>query len=535
MGLVSKGKLLFNTIKYLKPVQIRYQVLNRLMPREDFRKYKKTGIAYKDYSLWIGSLDDDSAFIERFLPERLLANELTLLNETREFKAWLFLDASHLWNFNVHYLEYLVPLCSLGKSTGDQKYKEKINEILNRWYESGSKEMDSNQAYTISLRLVNMFLLSDAINERDKLYEYIYAQYCFLLKHQEKHLLGNHYLENLKAIVICSVVFGEEDIYRRYIKLFLRELDEQITSDGLHFELSLMYHKIVLEDIMRVAIVLRQAQKIEYQEVVSYIDKMATALFSLEYGINRTPLFNDAGDNVAKPTKALLETVRKEFDIQPELKSNVAGYYKLYDGKVALIIDCGEIGPKYMSGHAHCDCLSFELFYDGKPVFVNSGTYQYQGEYRKYFKSTLAHNTVVINDKEQSELWGEHRVGRRISNVRVKNEGNEIIGAYTNYYGETHMRILKLNNNKIEVVDRITGNGKSYLHLAPGLKYSNGRISGDDIEITISAMNADVAVETMLYSESFGMIEETECLVFSWTSGNENHGYKIEFFEGENK
>lgn len=528
---VTKGLLLFNTVKYLKPEQVMYQVINRFRKTEPFWSYRSENVEYKPVNLWVTGLDDEPGFVERFNPKGLLENKLTLINETREFKGWEYSKASHLWNFNVHYLEYLVALFSLWKKTNDEGYRLRLNSILNDWYENGSKEADSNQSYTISLRIVNMLIISEAVEDKQKLYDSIYAQYRYLLNHQEKHLLGNHYLENLKAIVICSVVFGEESVYKTYIGRFLRELDEEITEDGLHFELSLMYHKIVLEDIIRVALVLKKAKKSEYQKVLDYIKKMATALYSLEYGIDRTPLFNDAGDNISKPTSALIK-VCKQLEIEPEKKDNIAGYYKLYDGKIAIIVDCGELSPTYMSGHAHCDCLSFELFYAGKPIFVNSGTYQYQGDERKYFRSTAAHNTVMINNHEQSELWGEHRAARRIKKVSHGLDNKTIIGACLNYRGEKHQRRIMVNNG-ITVLDKTDGDGKSYLHLAPEAELLGKEISLRGLKFVIEPINAEMKTEKSKYAEEFGYIEDNIVFVFEWEMDQQEHGYRISFLEGE--
>ena len=509
MGAVSKSILLFNTIRYLKPKQILNQVTKRFRKSEQFWNYEKKSIEYKPYNLWITGLDDDPKFMDRFKPEALLNNELTLLNETRKLGRWNYSDASHLWNFNVHYLEYLVPLYSLWNSTGDEKYKTKINQILFDWYEVGSVEPDSNQSYTISLRIVNQLIISEAVDDRQRLYESIFAQYRYLIKHQETHLLGNHYLENLKAIVICSVIFDQDDVYRAYIKKLLNELDEEITEDGLHFELSLMYHKIVLEDLIRVAVVLKTAGKSEYGEVREKIQLMVTALYSLERNINRTPLFNDAGDNIAKTRESLLRTCEKLFDIKPVRKEQIAGYYRLDDGKATMIMDCGELSPTYMPGHAHCDCLSFELFYEGVLLFTNSGTYQYQGDKRKYFRSTAAHNTVKINGHEQSELWGEHRAGRRIKEIRGKLDGKSITGSYTNYCGEHHSRTITLEDDTLTVLDKTDGEGESYLHLAPGLKYIDNVIVGNGLKMIIEPVNAKDRTENSFYADEFGKLLDT--------------------------
>ena len=194
-------------------------------------------------------------------------------------------------------------------------------------------------------------------------------------------------------------------------------------------------------------------------------------------------------------------------------------------------MDCGELAPSYMPGHAHCDCLSFELFYEGKPVFVNSGTYQYQGEKRRYFRSTAAHNTVVVNDHEQSELWGEHRAGRRIKGIKSKVDGQSVIGGYINYLSEQHYRKLRLANNMLSVLDKTGGDSESYLHLAPGLKYSDGTIIGNGLGLTVEPVNAELSTDKSIYADEFGKLLDNISLVFRWKHDQQEHGYRIIFME----
>jgi hypothetical protein len=68
-------------------------------------------------------------------------------------------------------------------------------------------------------------------------------------------------------------------------------------------------------------------------------------------------------------------------------------------------------------GHAHADALSVVLFAGGREILADPGTFVYNGapEWRKYFRSTRAHNTVVIDDCDQAEMSGTFRWKRKIS------------------------------------------------------------------------------------------------------------------------
>jgi hypothetical protein len=231
------------------------------------------------------------------------------------------------------------------------------------------------------------------------------------------------------------------------------------------------------------------------------------------------------------------------FDIKPKQLSSFphSGYYKLYDGDLAVLIDTGRIGPDFMPGHGHCDCLSFELSIDGKPLFVNSGTFQYQGEKRGYFRSTRAHNTVMINDHEQSEYWGEHRVARRITRISSNRTKSTVAGSFNNYMGEFHHRTVSIDGYRLSVLDKTTGSGliHSYLHVADGFNVlDNGTnvliIKKDEMKVCqIRLVNCTYAIHSSgdltQYSPKFGIIHKKICLEFLWNADKKEHGYTIYF------
>ena len=78
-----------------------------------------------------------------------------------------------------------------------------------------------------------------------------------------------------------------------------------------------------------------------------------------------------------------------------------------------LLLDVASIGPDYLPGHGHADTLSFEMSLFGKRTLVNRGISQYGIEVRQVERGTAAHNTVVINNENSSEVWSGFRVARR--------------------------------------------------------------------------------------------------------------------------
>lgn len=84
------------------------------------------------------------------------------------------------------------------------------------------------------------------------------------------------------------------------------------------------------------------------------------------------------------------------------------GYYVMRDGwedtDNCLVIDCGEVGS-LAGGHGHADALAFEVAVHGQTLLVDSGTYTYHDsrELRDHFRSTTAHNSLVIDSFPSSE------------------------------------------------------------------------------------------------------------------------------------
>lgn len=549
----NKAFLYWDTVKYLTPTQAWHQLLARMPGDRGKRIFQ--GIQTlpvpkaREISIAIPQLDCGQAYLQRFCIESLRENEVSLLHEKHCISGWHVPQASHLWNYNLHYLEFLIPLAVKSQGAPQSWYFSKWKEILLSWMsQQGS---DSYEPYTISMRLPNILICMELLAGEIKgtalesqIYASVYRQYRYLLRSMERSLLGNHYFENLKTAVICSILFKEDSIYRKNFRRFLRQAEEQILPDGVHFERSLMYHKIILEDMLRVVTVLLSVKSKDAQKLAPVIQKMAQALEGLERGFCETPLFNDAGDNTAKGSKELLAAARKachalgqQVDFQGGAFYQDAGYYKLYDdkNKIAVLFDCGEIGPRYMAGHSHCDCLSFELSAGGRKIFSNSGTGQYQGKLRPFFRSTAAHNTVMADNREQSQLWGEHRAGRRIKRVGCKTHlagsnrqaspGGRLTGRFVSYQGDAFQRSLELREGKLVITDslRVRGKGthtaRQFFHLVPGLHY---RQDGRQVKV----MDGGKEIASILMPKGTCAAIHTEGLLSNYAKDFGEYGHK---------
>lgn len=557
--MLHKTILYLKTIRYLKPSQIYYRVARRLA-RLIFPIPKPISSSVPSYRLGkylIPELDFSSTYLSRFNVEELMNDTFTFLNIKEEISLesnWNLSPLQRLWRFNFHYFEYLFPIGHEFKKTKDEKYYNKFKYWVINWIRLNNRpSKDSWDPYTVSLRLANWILGFEIFYEmisKDKDFKNtflksIYAHYLYLQKNTERDILGNHYIENLKALILGSIFFVQNNSLELYLREWEIQLDEQILDDGMHFELSPMYHKIVLEALMRVN------YWCPHSKTKKKIEKMISVIYSLEKDMGKMPFFNDCAENIAKDTDDMLSLAKEYFSIKPNYVCSLeaSGYYILETDNKKCIIDAGQIGPKYQPGHGHCDALSYELSVRGKPVIVNSGTYGYEkGKVRDFFRSTRAHNTVMIDDIEQSECWGSFRVADRMK--RVSGEVFSVkgmpffVGSGISSSGDIHTRRMTWVDNNLLLVLESTENQsqqsiKSYIHIHPDLtirKDEHWRIVRDsNIEASVISIFSDCqalyhgAVENGWYSPQFGVKVKNYVLELQCSSAQTYFGYMLIF------
>ena len=114
---------------------------------------------------------------------------------------------------------------------------------------------------------------------------------------------------------------------------------------------------------------------------------------------------------------------------------------------------------------------------------MDPGTYDYFSfpAWRAYFRSTRAHNTVVVDGLDQSQmlgpfLWGAGGPARSASRGSRRVDGGRVVGEHDGYTGwrirSLHRRTLSLDaeSRVLTICDEIVAQGThdiaSYFHLA---------------------------------------------------------------------
>lgn len=89
-----------------------------------------------------------------------------------------------------------------------------------------------------------------------------------------------------------------------------------------------------------------------------------------------------------------------------------AGFYTMRSGwkheDMYLVFTCGELGAMDQNCvHGNADALSVDVSGFGETLLIDPGRYIYEGPYRIWFKQTQAHNTIVVDGQDSSELADE--------------------------------------------------------------------------------------------------------------------------------
>ena len=534
----------FHTLRFLRPAQLVYRLLFEVKFRFYRRApalWERFYGRHFDYPAAKSTLDRAvilkglEAGRKGFLlgraeilgrAHRLLGGEFSFLNHTRRFSGrveWDNRSVSHLWRYQLHYFDYTWDLGVAYWASGDSAYYRKFKELVLDWIEENPLgHSDGWHPYTISRRVVNWIyaraffasrLVEDAQFHR-RLLQSLHIQCAFLARNLEFHSGGNHLLANIRALLFGGVCLGgrrAEQWIRRGLWLLHRELDEQVLADGGHFERSPMYHLIAMKDLIECLVLLIDngiTVRPEWREKLRAMAEFAEALLMPD---GQMPLINDSARDLMPDPHELIGTAkelggaavlfdRRVFSYlllgsgqaavpqspeEPATRSVAlpdSGYFVLRSGgNSTLIIDGGPIGPDYLPAHAHADTLSFDFWLEGVAFIADSGVYEYApGPWRDFFRSTRAHNTVVVDGKDQSEVWGSFRVARRARPrdiIWITSDTVDYFSGGHDGYGRLpepvlhHRKILSVRDDFWLIADLLTGRGRhradNYIHFHP--------------------------------------------------------------------
>lgn len=465
--------LLWHTIKYLRKKQIFYQIYYRLVKLSanslvsfQFKNRQWSNFWASPY-LFESAMQEDNKFI--FFGKT---------NFIKEKDDWQNATKEKLWLYHLHYLH------DLNANNVTNKIACHKN-LINQWMINNPPvEGIGWEPYPLSLRIVNLvkWFSRHQAEVKSAWLSNLGMQAQALSLQIEYHILGNHLFVNGKALIFAGAYLegkSADKWLNKGLEIIDKEIQEQFLADGGHFELSPMYHANLLWDVCDLyylsqltcidALLLRQ------NSWIKVIEKGLFWLEKMSHPDGEISFFNDAAFGMAPTLQELIDYAKQigiPFNKQTQKRDQLhflpnSGYC-IFDNQneMKAIIDLAKIGADYQPGHGHADILSFELSLFGQRFLVNSGTSEYgEGVDRQHQRSTLAHNTVCVNNQNSSVLWSGFRVAQRAlpKNIEIKRE-NELIKVSASHTGYerspvkvTHQRQWIYSEKKLLIVDRLIG------------------------------------------------------------------------------
>ncbi len=465
-------------------------------------------------------------------------------------------DVKYPWELSR--FAFLFPLAQTFILTGDFKWQELIGKLTQDWEIENPVSRSVNwQAMICSIHGISLSLAVQilATDEKTKpeiitlMLRQLTLQAEFIYKNLEfSTARGNHYASNLAGLLIIGATI--QKVYKpatRWVKYAVdrisSEIEFQYFADGVHFEKSTSYHRLVTEFFVLCLWAMerlgyrvsekaykRLLKACHYTRGYTRPDGLAAnfgdndgawllafdhqalrdhrSLLALASVYFNEPVFKLSAQHPSATIPWLLgqEGVQKWEELSPSSESNPESTHFEEGGMVVVrannhffIADFGEVGKRGLGGHGHNDTFSFELCLDGVPLIVDSGSPVYTGDLRKMsaYSRTDHHNTIMVDSQEMARLLGVWRISDEATprNVQFRSYENfdTIEGEHLGYTRLSdpliHKRCFSFYKyqGRLECKDILICKDKHqvriFLHIAPGL---NVKLTKEMLVVTLT-------------------------------------------------
>jgi uncharacterized heparinase superfamily protein len=442
-------------------------------------------------------------------------------------------------------LQWLMPAGQAFLLTQDDRFAAAVRDVLEQWMSGNPCGASVNWSCTMEAALRTLswvwffHVFKNALSWRDAGFRFRFLRALYLhVEFTDRHIErsdvnGNHYTADATALVVGGLFFGEgrgpQHWQNEGWRILCEEMPRQVFPDGVDFEASVPYHRLVAELFLWPAMH-RTAQGLPVDP--AYLERLcAMARFSRAYSRpdGSVPLWGDADDGRALPfgmqginDHRYLHTLIGLYAREPSLCNDTpaavgevlwtlgpaevrrwhatlpdapgsqafadGGFYIMRSVCDHVFIDCGPLGLLGRGGHGHNDCLAFEAVLDGVPLVSDCGAYLYTASFeeRNRFRSTDLHNTPRVDAEEINRfirpdyLWNLHNDAvPRALGWHDDEHQSWFCGEHTGYrrlanpVTPRRAWVLDKATHTLLVVDNLLGQGEHDievpLHLHPGV------------------------------------------------------------------
>ena len=411
---------------------------------------------------------------------------------------------SNNFKFKMHTLrDIILPLC-------ENFQYHKINEIIKKYcieFNKFKKFDKINYAFhehSISWRtILFIFLLNSKILTNDNennVNMHLQMLWDNFLQNNKNYQNYNHGLyEDLACMFYCKLYNLNNSIYKtRFQSNFKNNV---IISEGLCKEHSTNYHRLY-KNIADIFHFIEPEDKFMNTFIENFNENFDSMVFDNNY--------IQYGDSDMKPLENELICLKDVIKKENIIKSFKSGFFCLKDANNYF----GITACRHSNFHKQNDDASYVLYIDKKPLFIDSGRYDYtKSKIRSHLCDWKGHNCLEIfrlNDNSNN-FYGTSDIL-----YKKKNEKHSIHveNKYYKKFNITHSRNFEINKDFSNVIfnDKITSankiSGCIYLNLSPHCKYfkdkkdSNIFYINSDYMLNVTSDNdINITIEKGFYSE----------------------------------
>jgi hypothetical protein len=335
------------------------------------------------------------------------------------------------WRIEWSKFYYGLDLAHAHRETGGRRFPLAWERLVRSWVRQVPVGFDKSEV--TARRILNWIYAWDSFANASRFDGFaegfedeLFASLGEQVGHLREHLTAerNHRTLELYALFVAALALPGLDDEGTLLDFAVAELDRNLQTDvrpdGVHREHSTHYHMLVLRSFLGARENARRFG-VEFPDGFdAHLQRACDFALHCRRPDGSIPALSDsdAGDY-----SDLLALAARLFDrpdylyaasggsrgVAPE-STNVGfpdgGYYVQRSGWGAdarfLIFDAGALGD---GGHGHYDALGVEIYAHGRPLVVDPGRYTYSehgGNWRRWFKSTAAHNTVCVDGLDQT-------------------------------------------------------------------------------------------------------------------------------------
>ncbi|AWL99652.2 heparinase II/III family protein [Bradyrhizobium amphicarpaeae] len=420
-------------------------------------------------------------------------------------------DIKCVWEINR--LQFLQPLAAKVALDGDGggAALAAVETAIQSWFDANPpfRGIAWNSGIEVALRAISLLVVSSLVGERlsgatsSRLRSILAASLYWLKRFPSRfssannHLIAEAAAEYLIGLAMPDLA-GAAAAAAHALRVLDAEALKQIFPDGVPAEQSPTYGAFSAELLL----VAHEVEPIA-PATLKRLDAFADFIAWLADSDCRVPAIGDDDEGFvlavgvrsgryAADVASCVATIGERRGLKTFA---TGGYSVVRHNGWHLVFDHGPLGYLSIAAHGHADALSFTLARNGRGILVDPGTYLYHAgaDWRDWFRSTAAHNTLSVSNANQSSMTGPFNWSKK-ANVRLETsqpgETWRLVASHDGYeasFAVRHRRSITTEQGTIIVRDQLIGQGaprraEISFQFAPSLEVDVGDIDCRVIE-----------------------------------------------------